>query len=168
MTTRSAPRAWRADAKLESRKQAHPDALRSRFPEMHAPKCVPGHHDGHRLIVFLADHPKPRRRPQVPLVEKFEKQGIFLVDAQNFVGAARFRLRKPHGSKLPAQTRHSAKQRHAVRAAAVAPEAFEQQANNLRRHAVLEMLRFFVGAGPFEADYVGKQLFRQPMAKDKM
>jgi hypothetical protein len=33
---------------------------------------------------------------------------------------------------------------------------------------VLEAFGFFVSAGPFEADYVGEQFFREAMTQDEM
>ena len=63
---------------------------------------------------------------------------------------------------------HPAEERDAVRAAAVAAEALEQQVGDFGRDSMLEAFGFFVSAGPFEADYVSEQFFREAVTQDEM
>ena len=48
------------------------------------------------------------------------------------------------------------------------PKRFEQQVGNFGGDSVLEAFGFFVSAGPFEADHVSEQFFREPMTQDEV
>src|SRR5690348_2869102 len=111
---------------------------------------------------------QPGGRAEAALVEKFEKFRVAFVNAQHFVRGTRISFRKALRAKFPAQFGDPSKQRHAVRAAAVTSEAFDEQLGHFGRNAMLEFLRFFVRARPGQADHVSKKLFRQPVPQHKV
>jgi len=129
------------------------------------PGTVPaGHRDRHCFVILALDDADAGPRAKLADVEEFEKPRIFFIDAQYFVRMADLSCGKAYRTMLPYELRHAAEERHSVRAAAFAPEALEEQAGHLRRNPMLEALRLFVRARPFETNYIGEKLFGQAMA----
>src|ERR1700735_1774065 len=102
------------------------------------------------------------------LLDEFEELRIFFVDAHHLVGLPHLRFGKAPRREFPAQPRHAPEERHAVRAAAVAAKARQQQPRDFGRDAVFEALGFFVCARPLHAEHLDEQFFSEAMAKHQV
>ena len=141
---------------LKLRQAVDPDAFCGGFAQVDAWGAVTGDGKGHRFVVVALMDAEAGAGPEAEVHEEFEKLRILFVDAHYLVGTAHFGFGEADGTVFAAEFLHAAEERDAVRAAAVAAEAFEQQIRNLGRDSVLEAFGFFVSTGPFEADYVGE------------
>jgi hypothetical protein len=124
--------------------------------EMYPRRAMAGNVERHRFIVLALMDSQACSGPKREARNELKKFGVLFIHAQNFVRRAHFRIRQPHGSIFPPQSRQPAKQRNSVRAAAFASEALQQKAYNFGGNAVLEALGFFVSERPFESDHVGE------------
>jgi len=160
---------WALTVSSASLAQAsHPDTLGRGLAQMDPPGAAPGDGQRHSLVVFAIKNSHASGRAQISLLQKFEKRGIFLVHAQNFVRVPYFRLGKPQGAMLAAKTGHSSQKRNAVRASAVASESFKQQVRDFGRNAVFEAFGLFMRARPFQTDNFREKFFSEAMPKNKM
>jgi len=92
---------------------------------MYPRHAVAGNIKRHRLVVFALMDSQARSRTKRQTRDELKKFGVFFVNAQYFVRFSHFRIRKPHGSIFPPQSRESAKKRNAMRAAALASESLQ-------------------------------------------
>ncbi len=109
---------------------------------------------------------EPRGGTKLALLDKFEKLGVLLVNAQHLVGMARFGLGKPiapgiraAGSSRPESARHGGIGCRAQTASRAAAQP--------RLISVLEPFGFFVRTGPLEADHIREEFFRETMPQNQ-
>jgi len=94
----------------------------------------------------------------VQVFEKFEKLGIFFVDAKNFIRVPNLRLREPDGPVMAAKPGHSPESGTPCGQRLPRPKRFKRRWTTSLDIAVFQALGFFVRARPFQSDDIREQL----------